>query len=254
MPRPMNPMLLVVVCLLLKAGPSLGDPGACMGEEREWRLSVAAGQVTNMIDDRPGGPYVDLLRRVEAETPLRFDITVFADRRAKRHFVQGQADAYLLRSNYDDELSPLQVLLGAHRLHAFVRGGTRPPSSVEGLAGMRVGLPYLYSFPSFVTENKTFEVMKLAESAQANLEALLLGRVDVAIAPLSVGQDFSSRLAPGQINVDPDSPVLVKEAYMVFRPELTCAAHIFREKVHKLRQEGRLAGILEPQNPKKITN
>mgnify|MGYP003571073901 CR=1 FL=1 len=228
---------------------SVADDGVeCPATGPVLHLSVIAGEITNMIEKSGQGPYLRLLREIEAQSNIRFDVTVLSDRRAKRDFSEGMGDVYMIRSNFDKALSPVQVTLDVHGLHAFVRKGEAVPTSLGDLKGKRVGLPYLYSFPKSLTENADINVVKLAESAHANLEALAIGRVDATIVPLAVGEAFLKARPDANLTVDVDHPVLVKEASMVFRPTLTCAAQQVGQVVEDFRRSGKLFTILA-ENP-----
>ena len=230
----------------LLASSAAETPKICDWHSTQTRLSVVAGAVSNLVTSADEGIFVDLLKRISKRTPFEFDIDVHSDKRAQRHFTDRHYDAYMLWSNFDPPMSALKVHLASRSLHAVVRRGDPIPTEIGELEGLRIGLPFVYSFPDALVQNKKIHTLRLAESVESNIEALMRGRVDVTIVARDAADAMALTEGAEHVVFDPAHPLFTKEIYIVLQPDqsLECTAKMLQAEISSMRSDGSLREIL----------
>lgn len=229
--------------------PSRAAPlyaSVCDWSHAQQHISIVGGMVSALLETDRRGKYVELLKALEARTPFSYDLEVHSDRRAQRHFIDLHYDAYLLWSNFDPDLTPVRLKLSERSIYAFVREGQAVPSDIKDLKGLRVGLPYVYSFPRALTESPDILAMRLAESAESNLTALIRGRVDVVLVASAAARGYIADQKISGVTFDPERPILTKEIHMVFQDNLglRCTSELLQAEVELMREDGTLKQLI----------
>lgn len=233
-------LLLLLLSPAARALQGTLDTPSCSWETSQHHVAVVGGMLSRLIETPERGSYIELLREIERRTPLQLVIDVLSDKRAQRHFKGGHYDAYLLWSNFDEDLSPVKLKFSERPIFAFVRSGDRVPTQLGDLEGRKVGIPFVYSFPQALFDNDRIETLRLAESAESNLVALARGRVDVALVAKDAALPLIADQSLGGLTYDPAAPIFVKGIYMVFQPTaaLQCTRSMLAAAIEDLRTDG----------------
>lgn len=206
---------------------------------------------TLLEDGQVRGIDADLLTLVLDNLGITHEMTLEPWRRCLRKMRDGQLDI-LLDAFYNEErarqmLFPKEPMTETAMVLFYATARPHLVSSVNELAGLRVGTEPGYAYGDATFANGTHFIREDAPSLEANFGKLLLGRIDLVITDRAVGL-YTARLLGMQEAIDYNrQPLYSDRVYAAFsrKPEVAALLPRFEAELKRLKASPAYAQILQ---------
>lgn len=215
----------------------------------ESPLPVVTYPIPVHVENANSGLFIDLAKAVADKAGIPIRISVQPPPRAIQNF-SGGSHAMLFPAL--DVLFPADTTIvrspeaiDCKEDFVFTREGTPRLTSLEDLAGHRVGITRGYPYAREVSDGKLF-VVEPANSDEANLKKLVAGHIDAFILDEKTGiKALEATGLTQKVQYDQSRPVSRQEVYYAFQntPEGRQLAERFSAALAELKQDGRYQSI-----------
>ena len=197
----------VAVYAALLVSGAIGGPIPSQAE-----TMVSALEIPGLHTKAADGVYDQIFARISELTGVSIKATPLPPGRAIAQFEAGEIDClspadsdFYNMSGPSIQSKPMNLA----KVFIYTKKGSAPVSSLDALAGKRVGgrqgMPY-----GEAVDKATFKFL-LAPTIEANIKKLEAGRIDAFLAYVPDAWDAFSAMGMDELPHDPNSPVVIHE-------------------------------------------
>ncbi len=206
-------------------------------------IKLSSYYIPGLVESETKGLMVEMLKAIEQETNIRFELTLMPTARVQHSFLVGKTYGYFPElEDFRPPESCRTVSFMQKKIVAFTRKDSLPIKAVADLEGKKVGAVTGYSYGINIINNSKINLQRVANE-QANIKKLLSGRIDVVVGDLDSTVNAINELKmEDQIHFDPAQPIDLLDVYFVFPSHDDGKLHceMVSNGIEKLRKRGAL--------------
>ena len=206
-------------------------------------VALTSYYIPGLVDNPQRGVMVDMLRALEQQSDLSFQLTLMPTARVQQSFVKNRIYSYFPEL---EEFRPVNSCRTASFMKKAIIAvnlkGKPPISHVSQLEGLRVGAVTGYSYGKAIVKNPAITLERV-DNDKTNLQKLLAGRIDAIAGDIhSTVNAIKELQLEDKVNVDIDQPVALLDVFFVFQNTTQGKAHCEKVStaIEKLRKQGDL--------------
>ena len=209
-------------------------------------VTLALYPIPVMVVDANTGVFVDLAKELAKRAHVTVSLDVVPPKRAVDRFEHGDVDALLpalevLLSKPYVPSDPIYV----KRDFVFTKSDHPIWTTVDALAGKRVGITLGYPYAGEIINSKTFS-LETAATDEINFAKLDAGRIDAFVVEEKTGLGALRAAGLKGIGYDPAVPVSQQNVFFAFQdsPEGHSLAAAFSTALAAMKADGTFAQLL----------
>lgn len=206
-------------------------------------VKLSSYYIPGLVENNGTGIMIDMLKRIEQEQHIVFDLTIMPTARVQHGFKQNKIYGYFPElEEFQPENSCRTAAFMQKKIITITLAQAPVIKNVKALEGKRVGAVTGYSYGENIVGNPNIEIQRVADD-KANLRKLLSGRIDVILGDGDSTVNAIKELSiADKVNFDVAEPINLLDVFFVF-PEhsfgkLNC--DMVSKGIEKLRSRGEL--------------
>lgn len=207
-------------------------------------LPIQSYYIPGLVEDNKTGRFIDVLRLIEQQENVKFEVSIAPTRRVQIDFAVGATFGYFpeLEENRPAQGSCRTSAFMQKQIVAFVRKGDALISNVSQLEGKEVGGVSGYSYGLDIVNNPNINLQLVADD-RANIKKLLSGRIDIIIGDIhSTVNALKKTNTYDKVEFDSKQAVSHLDVFFLFQDtsEGLRACEVVSSGIEKLRKKGEL--------------
>ncbi|MCP4671303.1 MAG: transporter substrate-binding domain-containing protein [Desulfobacula sp.] len=208
--------------------------------------TIASFPIPLMVESPDKGIFIEVTKEIAKRSGLDIEIKIFPTKRTVINFHENKVDGFFpaLDVMINKDISPSEEMY-FKKDFVFVKEGSSPVSTIEGLAGKKVGITMGYPYAKKITDAQGFTI-EVAPNDMVNIKKLAAGRIDVFIVEEKSGLQALKESGVSGITYEAGKPISKQKVYYAFQPDAKGkeVAAKFSQALSSMKKDGTFGKIM----------
>lgn len=190
-------------------------------KEITTKVPLKSYYIPGLVDSPTSGLFIDVLRLIELESDIQFDVSIAPTKRVQLNFARGLTFGYFpeLDENRPETGNCRSAAFMQKQIIAFVRQGETVINHISQLEGKIVGGVRGYGYGKDIVQNAKIN-LQLVKDDKTNIKKLLAHRIDVIIGDIhSTVNSLKETKNLNNVVFEKDKPVSKLDVFFLFRDD-----------------------------------